>query len=369
MENPDIGEQLLKAVQDNDLGIVETLFATKPFPNREHPDNKWGGSIARALHMASKKGSKDILKFLVEKGADPDTRNIWKETPLHQASKAGHIDIIRFLLGAGANANSQSKGDETPLHWASHKGFREIVSYLLHHGAKPDSQDDCCNTPLHNAARKGHLEIVQDLVQHAEDKKKYVDMINTIKGTALQEAVITGSLDVVKYLVVQGTSLDLTDSYGCNAAHNACIGKQSAIMRQLLEGGDKVDIINQTTGSKHFGRTCLHLAAMNDNGGDIEWLLDQQADPTIKDAMNNTAWELACTEDPDRPGSKATPDAMSAFGLKDLTVNCDTLPLSWVKFTGNGCSEFSFNLNNVQPPLQTSVDQEMLTRNSKQDYS
>ena len=48
------------------------------------------------LADASKKGYLNVVKYMIEHGADQDHKS-FDETPLHLASKEGHIDIINYL--------------------------------------------------------------------------------------------------------------------------------------------------------------------------------------------------------------------------------------------------------------------------------
>ena len=40
-------------------------------------------------------GNVDVIKFLVEKGADPNSRGQFGRTPLYRAAFAGHLDAVQ----------------------------------------------------------------------------------------------------------------------------------------------------------------------------------------------------------------------------------------------------------------------------------
>ena len=46
----------------------------------------------------------DVVKLLLNNGADPNKADIWKETPLSAAVKKGHKDVAKMLLEAGARS-------------------------------------------------------------------------------------------------------------------------------------------------------------------------------------------------------------------------------------------------------------------------
>ena len=56
------------------------------------------------------------------------------QTPLSSASDAGHVEIVRLLLEAGAEKDVADSDRRTALNNASHAGHDEIVGLLLEAG-------------------------------------------------------------------------------------------------------------------------------------------------------------------------------------------------------------------------------------------
>jgi ankyrin repeat protein len=71
-------------------------------------------------------------------------KNQW--TPLQEAAYRGSKDIVEFLLAKGAEINASFPGDGpaawTPLHCAAVQGHGDIVDLLLAAGARTDIRDD-----------------------------------------------------------------------------------------------------------------------------------------------------------------------------------------------------------------------------------
>jgi len=83
--------------------------------------------------------------------------------------RGGHLEVVKLLLEHGADPNVKNRDGKTPLHNAASEGHLEVVKLLLERGADPNVKDDDGNTPLHNAAWRGHLEVVKLLLEHGAD--------------------------------------------------------------------------------------------------------------------------------------------------------------------------------------------------------
>eukprot|EP00752_Nemacystus_decipiens_P016350 g14622.t1 len=85
-----------------------------------------------AIHAAAAQGHVEILKAVIEHGADLEALDDEKETALHQAAWHGHTDAIDVLVEAGANVEARNWLGGTPLHNASdglsREGLKKVMS-------------------------------------------------------------------------------------------------------------------------------------------------------------------------------------------------------------------------------------------------
>jgi ankyrin repeat protein len=93
----------------------------------------------------------DIVKLLLEKGADVNPQGEDSDTPLCSACSGGHMDIVKLLLEKGADVNPQGEYSNTPLRSACYGGHMDIVKLLLEKGADVNLQGKDSNTPLRSA--------------------------------------------------------------------------------------------------------------------------------------------------------------------------------------------------------------------------
>ena len=100
------------------------------------------------LHVAVKEGDIEVVKHLLDKGADPNIQGAFGETPLHVAVDRGYENIVKLLLEKGANPNIQSNEGNTPLHLAVVSSFADIAYELLKAGADKTIKNKAGKTPL-----------------------------------------------------------------------------------------------------------------------------------------------------------------------------------------------------------------------------
>ena len=67
-------------------------------------------------------GQLEVVKWLVEKGADVNATNKDGRTVLHSAADSGQLDVVKWLVEKGADVNATDKDGKTVLHMAAEQG-------------------------------------------------------------------------------------------------------------------------------------------------------------------------------------------------------------------------------------------------------
>lgn len=167
--------QLWQAAYDGDLEGVKSAVTQGASINAK---GKGGFS---ALLAASRNGHFEVVKYLVEHGAEVDGRDNFRDkTALLAAAFDGHYDIVKYLHEHGASINVQAVNGWTPLHDAAYIGNFEIVKYLVDEGADLSLKNERHETARETAERGQH-DAVRRGQTHAspEEYKQVIEYIRS----------------------------------------------------------------------------------------------------------------------------------------------------------------------------------------------
>ena len=89
---------------------------------------------AQPIHVASRDGFLDIVKLLVENGANINETNCVGRTPIYVASMRGNFEIVQFLVENKCNVNAKDKDGINATNLAKIIERKDIYDYLVEHG-------------------------------------------------------------------------------------------------------------------------------------------------------------------------------------------------------------------------------------------
>ncbi|WVZ60101.1 hypothetical protein U9M48_010164 [Paspalum notatum var. saurae] len=163
-----------------------------------------------ALSSAALDGKLDIVRYLLDKGADPNKIDEQGQVPLHCAAKHGHEEVARLLLSRGASVDI-AYFHGTPLHIAAAFGKTNVMRVLSEHHADPNMVSEVLGTPLVatiHATTEGleesiSMKCVKLLVESG------ADVNSTDPDTPLVVATTHGLTDCIKYLLKAGANANI----------------------------------------------------------------------------------------------------------------------------------------------------------------
>lgn len=100
--------------------------------------NKKGENGDSAVMKATRMGEIEIVKELIEAGADINLKNNDGNNALWFACFGNHYELITFLSEAKINIDNQNDNGATALMYAASAGKIEVLKLLLQHGANPN---------------------------------------------------------------------------------------------------------------------------------------------------------------------------------------------------------------------------------------
>ncbi|MHC4534324.1 MAG: ankyrin repeat domain-containing protein [Planctomycetota bacterium] len=123
------------------------------------------GADVSPLHLAISKKDETKARRLIEAGADVNKRTQYGTTPLHIAVYSDLKNIVKLLISKGADVNNKDNWDWTPLHSAVYSS-KDMVELLIDKGADTTARDGNYRAPLWYAKKRGHAEIIDLLRKH-----------------------------------------------------------------------------------------------------------------------------------------------------------------------------------------------------------
>jgi len=110
-----------------------------------------------ALHYASYRGNIEIIKVLIENGAEIETPNVQGINVLHMAAQGNQpASFVYFVEKYKLSIQGVDIAGSTPLHWACYSGSEDMINFLLaYEETDLNAQDKEGFTPLHLSILSG----------------------------------------------------------------------------------------------------------------------------------------------------------------------------------------------------------------------
>lgn len=227
-------------------------------------------------------------------------------SPLHLAILTGNEEIVKLLIDRGADKEIQAKNQEggTPLHWAAFFGIKNMVEFLIEIGSEINAIDNGGCTPVcassvnnpfadqNNETFKNNRSLIKQILI---DKGGKVDTGAASKSTGTKSVVRSPTISVfdaigmenitiVKQHVDYGTDLNsfIPDGFplaGASTLHIATLTDNTEVIKILIDGGVDIDI----KAKDDFEGTPLQWAAFWGKPKAAKFLIDAGANINAED--------------------------------------------------------------------------------------
>ena len=202
----------------------------------------------------------EIIRLLLEKGADAEASDKSGRTPIYYAFQSCNLDVIdafkttpafhlnpqvtKYLTLLAAKIDKQEMSFETIpddplpcgfslLHMAALFGHFDSAKMLLDNGCQVDAIDDSGSTPLLLACHNGYLKVAKLLL----DRSANVHARNQHNSSAILLAAEYGHIDIVHLIISHGGDIESADNYLCRPLHVAAMFGHLDIVQVLLDNG------------------------------------------------------------------------------------------------------------------------------------
>ncbi|CAF1172406.1 unnamed protein product [Didymodactylos carnosus] len=212
-------------------GNLDYFRKTYPQLNRHIDEQNY---LRRTLlNCVSRKGYIELVKLFVEQyNANLDIVDSHLNSPLHVAASNGHEDVVKYLLDCGANPTLRNKwattAEDEAINFpnvvqlfklmkqrdASKMAENGTLTWFAYYFQKQyiNKEDSTGSSLLFVACRNGHLELVKWLIENGAN----VNFQQTVltKSTPLHVASYRKHVKVVEFLLLKGANVNTRNAYG-----------------------------------------------------------------------------------------------------------------------------------------------------------
>ncbi|KAH8881994.1 ankyrin [Thozetella sp. PMI_491] len=293
---------LVKACKKNDVkaatelldsplstAVVETTTSMQAIA--ESPTWHAAFNGFRPIHWAAALGHREIIRALLERGADVESTTRCGLSASHLALVMGHADLLQEFNTEPVKAEvpedevfEKSQARDSLAHLAASYIRSDSVRPLLERllvRVQPDGTQLITNdirnerheTPLHRAAAMDNTVAAEAIVSMALASD--INVVDDRDRTPLFHAAAAGAVGTLNLLLSHLANLESRDIEGRTALHAACLEGHTEVVEILLDAGS--DMGGPTTAPTF---SALHCAALAGSVDTIRLLLNRGADPS-----------------------------------------------------------------------------------------
>jgi len=344
-------ELMEEAIFKHSVETFEKLFTENPNTDKN-----------RLLTLAVTVGRPDIMKILLEAGADPNydpTEGSLEINLLFIPSSIRSMEVSQLLIESGTDIYFRTSTGLTALHAAVEMKDIEKAELLIRHGINVNARSLKGNTPLHTATGKTstldyqiETYLPKDVTLSPEEKNEFEQLLkstqlemvsmllakganpnaaNKGKVTPLHSAASYGRAQVVKKLIAHNANVNLLDGQGWSPLEWAIASDNFETVQVLLSNGVSIKKTTTPYSSPLHGAvakgnlkiskaliargadinhpiaiaedesnfTPIHLAATNNFPEIVDLLIQKGADVTVKTSKGQTVLDII-NERPER---------------------------------------------------------------------
>ena len=236
------------------------------------------------LFEACRSGNYELVKKLIDDGADVNVKDNYRTTPLIYAAKNGHTEICKLLIDKGADVNIMTGYNQTALIFAIIEDYKEIYELLIENGAN-------INIESYGGG------FSESLVKETDDFR--ITYMGTSDLTPLIFAILKRNKELCAYLISKGADTNFEGEYNFKPLIIASIYGYTDICKLLIENGANVNATYYIGGCQmveEFGFTALMIATIKGHKEICELLIDAGAELDVSNKYYSELYKKGWTD-------------------------------------------------------------------------
>lgn len=252
------GTALSLAADNNWFDIVKFLIDSGAELNNA------GGSCQAPLISVARLGRQEMVRFLLEHGADPNVKNPAKYTPLHGTTD---LDVAKLLIKYGANVHVLNRNGYTPVEYAIMFDHQDLAIFMIKSGKRK-----------HSAARQKMIQMQPWYLLGLAYEHRRLDVVAFfLDDSRILFEMIESDPQFIQSFVMKGLNVNVRDDDGKTLLMRAVTANKVEVVRMLVEL--RADINAQVSSNK----TALTFAAAEGLTHMVSLLIDAGADIGVMD--------------------------------------------------------------------------------------
>jgi ankyrin repeat protein len=245
------------------------------------------------LWRAADQGDDEVVRLLLDAGADPYSLDARYQTLLAWTAKRGHLSTMEVLRSAMRDPDKRRSHLRSALRAAVYEQRLAVVRHIVERHPEVTEGPDALGEAIEGAAVRGNAEILRYLLSRGPCTLEGVGRGSLMGGeTPLTKAVFKGKLEAVRVLLEAGANVWVRGLRGHTSLMVACCGAAAGaehpqIIHLLLASGAEIDA------RASDGKTALMIAVENGRYGAAQALLSHRPDLSPRDQEGRTVFDLA----------------------------------------------------------------------------